>query len=229
MNRRLVISDIHGCSKTLTKLLEKIKLSKEDTLYFLGDYIDRGPDSSGVMDIIINLQKTYPNIYPLSGNHEYQMLQAEKEYDNDSFYYFVKKLAKSKDILNKKMKLRKKYRKFMKSLPYYIELENYFLVHAGFNFKKKKPFNDVEGMLNIRNFKYDKKKAKGKTIIVGHNPTEIHNIEEDIKKHKKIIRLDNGCVYTKPHKIYDFTKLGKLCCYNIDTRVLICQKNIDIR
>lgn len=228
IGRNLVISDIHGCSKTLTRLLERINLTKEDTLYFLGDYIDRGPDSSGVMDIIINLKKTYPNIFPLSGNHEYQILQAEKEYDKNEFYYFVKRLAKSKDILNKKKKIRKKYRKFMKSLPYYMELDKYFLVHAGFDFRKKKPFEDIEGILNIRNFKYNKKKAKGKTIITGHNPTKIHIIKRDIKRNNKIIRLDNGCVYTKPHKIYDYSKLGKLCCYNIDTKELICQKNIDL-
>ncbi len=228
MGRRLVISDIHGCSKTLTALLEKINLSEDDTLYFLGDYIDRGPDSSGVLDIIIDLQKTYSAIFPLMGNHEYQMLQAEKEYDEKYFYFYVKQLAKSKDLLNKKRKLRKTYRKFMESLPFFIETDDFFMVHAGFDFKKKKPFKDIDGILNIRGFKYDKEKAKGKTIIIGHNPTEFHKIEKKIKKNKKIIYLDNGCIYTKPHKLYDYTKLGKLCCYNLDTRELICRKNIDV-
>ena len=108
MGRRLVISDIHGCSKTLNALLKKINLNEKDTLYFLGDYIDRGPDSSGVLDTLIKLKKKYANIFPLAGNHEYQMLQAEKEYDENSFYFFVKNLAKSKDILNKKKKNQKK-------------------------------------------------------------------------------------------------------------------------
>ncbi len=228
MSRRLVISDIHGCSKTLKALLEKIKLSEDDTLYFLGDYIDRGPDSSGVLDIIINLKKQFPNIFPLMGNHEYQTLQAEKEYDSESFYFFVKKIGKSKGVLNKKKKIRKRYKKFMKSLPYFIELDDYFLVHAGFDFKKEKPFDDVDALLNIRNFKYDKHKAKGKRIIIGHNPTALHKIKKRIKKKKKIIKLDNGCIYTKPHKIYDYTQLGRLCCFNLDTYELICQKNIDV-
>jgi serine/threonine protein phosphatase 1 len=228
MGRRLVISDIHGCSKTLNALLAKLNLRESDTLYFLGDYIDRGPDSSGVLDIIINLQNTFPNIFPLSGNHEYQMLRAEEEYDEKSFYYYVKKLAKSKDILNKKRQIKKKYRKFMETLPYYIELEDYFLVHAGFDFRKKKPFDDVSGMLNIRKFKYDVVKAKEKTIIVGHTPKTSDMIKNEIKSDKKIIHLDNGCVYTKQHKIYDYTKLGNLCCFNLDTKELTCQENIDI-
>ena len=228
MGRRLVISDIHGCSKTLKALLQKINFTEDDTLYFLGDYIDRGPDSSGVLDILIHLKKNYPSVFPLSGNHEYQMLEAQKDYNDASFYYFVKNLAKSKDLLNKKGKLRKKYLKFMKSLPYFAELDDYFLVHAGFDFRKKDPFNDAVGMLNIRTFKYDKKKAKGKTIITGHCPTEFHKIKKQIRKNKKIIRLDNGCIYTKPHKIYDYTKLGRLCCFNLDTKELICKKNIDM-
>ncbi len=228
MGRRLVISDIHGCSKTLNALLQKINFTENDTLYFLGDYIDRGPDSSGVLDILINLKENYPSVFPLSGNHEYQMLKAEKEYNDASFYYFVKNLARSKDLLNKKRKLRKKYLKFMKSLAYFAELDDYFLVHAGFDFRKKYPFNDAVGMLNIRTFKYDKKKAKNKTIIVGHSPTYYKKIQKQIKAKKKIIYLDNGCVYTKPHRLYDYKKLGKLCCYNLDTKELTCQKNIDI-
>ncbi|MCF6185605.1 MAG: metallophosphoesterase, partial [Bacteroidales bacterium] len=209
-------------------LLNKLQITSEDTLYFLGDYIDRGPDSSEVLDIIIQLKKEFPKVTPLSGNHEYQMLQAEKEYNEKAFYYYVKKLNNSTSILNKKKKLRKKYRKFMKSLPYYIELEDYFLVHAGFDFKKENPFDDINSLLNIRNFKYNMEKAKGKSIIIGHSPTYFHQILKQIKKNKKIIKLDNGCVYTKPHKIYDYKQLGKLCCFNLDTKELICQKNIDV-
>ena len=82
-------------------------------------------------------------------------------------------------------------------------------------------------MLNIRNFKYNKKKAKGKTIIFGHDPTYYKKILKKIKKGKKKIPLDNGCVYNKAHKIYDFHKLRNLCCFNLDTYELIYQKNIE--
>lgn len=49
---RYAISDIHGCAKTFKNLLRRISFSKEDVLYLLGDYIDRGPDSKGVIDHI---------------------------------------------------------------------------------------------------------------------------------------------------------------------------------
>jgi len=55
--RHFAISDIHGCVKTFKKLvIDIINLSKEDKLYLLGDYINKGPDSKGVIDFIFTLQ-----------------------------------------------------------------------------------------------------------------------------------------------------------------------------
>ena len=56
-NRIYAIGDIHGCFNSMKELIEnKIQLRKEDKLIFLGDYIDRGPDSKKVLDYIIELQ-----------------------------------------------------------------------------------------------------------------------------------------------------------------------------
>ena len=55
MSKRWIIPDIHGCAKTLKVLLENmLTVTKHDQLYFLGDYIDRGPDSKGVLDYLIH-------------------------------------------------------------------------------------------------------------------------------------------------------------------------------
>ena len=54
--RKIVISDIHGCLNSFKALLYKIVYSKRDELYLLGDFIDRGPDSKGVIDYIWKLQ-----------------------------------------------------------------------------------------------------------------------------------------------------------------------------
>ena len=62
-----VMSDIHGCYQTYLKMLEKIGLRESDTLYILGDVIDRGKDGIKVlMDMMMR-----PNVIPLLGNHEY--------------------------------------------------------------------------------------------------------------------------------------------------------------
>ncbi|MDP3444408.1 MAG: metallophosphoesterase, partial [Ignavibacteria bacterium] len=81
MNNRWIIPDIHGCSKTLKQLIEyQIKPSRTDEFYFLGDYIDRGPDSKGVIDYIMELQRKEFTIRLLLGNHEEYCI---KSWDED--------------------------------------------------------------------------------------------------------------------------------------------------
>jgi Calcineurin-like phosphoesterase len=55
-----VIGDIHGCPDELTRLVDKLPLNSSDRLIFLGDYVDRGPDSKGVISYLIELQRTCP-------------------------------------------------------------------------------------------------------------------------------------------------------------------------
>ena len=63
-NRVLVIGDIHGCSQALADLLKIMEpIHADDTIVFIGDYIDRGPDSKGVIDIILNLTQEWVEIY----------------------------------------------------------------------------------------------------------------------------------------------------------------------
>ncbi len=54
--RTVAIGDIHGCSKALAALVEAVDPGPDDTLIPLGDYIDRGPDSRGVLDLLIDLE-----------------------------------------------------------------------------------------------------------------------------------------------------------------------------
>lgn len=224
---RYVISDIHGCKKTLKALIKNISPQPEDAVFFLGDYIDRGPDSSGVIDYILKLREKELNIFLLRGNHEQDFLDSENEYDPDFFYRFSKMRLKSADLLNKKKAIKKRYRKFMQNTALYFELEDFLLVHAGFNFKKKDIFKDQSAMLQVRNYRVDLEKTAGRQVVHGHQPTYYSKIEKAVKKRKARIPLDNGCVYRKPHKIYDYTRLGALCCLNLNTMELTRQKNIE--
>src|ERR1700737_4825668 len=73
--RTIAIGDIHGCPAALAALVGAIALSLEDTLVLLGDYIDRGPDSRGVLDLVIALAERC-RLVPLLGNHEEMLLAA---------------------------------------------------------------------------------------------------------------------------------------------------------
>ncbi len=79
MNPRiLAIGDIHGCLTALDTLLDFIELKPEDTLIFLGDYVDRGPDSRGVLNRLIELSAR-PNTIFLRGNHDLWMERARED------------------------------------------------------------------------------------------------------------------------------------------------------
>src|SRR3954463_10575248 len=63
------IGDVHGCAEELRALIQKLPLRRDSLVVFLGDYIDRGPDSRGVVDTILDLQQ-YCRVVCLLGNHE---------------------------------------------------------------------------------------------------------------------------------------------------------------
>lgn len=73
--RILAIGDIHGCSIALRAVLDTVRPGEDDILVTLGDYVDRGPDTKGVIDTLISLEKT-TQLKPLTGNHEILFLDA---------------------------------------------------------------------------------------------------------------------------------------------------------
>lgn len=226
--RRFVISDIHGCAKTLKALVEdKIQLTKEDWLFFLGDYIDKGPDSSGVIDYILSLQEKEFQIFTLMGNHEFNILETSEEYNPHMFRVFVERMNKCRGILDEEAKIKPQYLAFFQSLTYHFELEDFHLVHAGFDFRKEKPFEDYMAMLHIRRYPDNEAVLEGRKIVHGHQPTHLIDIQKSIEANASIIPLDNGCVYNRPRKGLDYTQLGHLCCLNLDSLELTLQKNIE--
>jgi serine/threonine protein phosphatase 1 len=216
--RRLVIPDVHGCYYTLLALMEKINLAPDDQLFFLGDYVNKGPHNRKVLEYIFELQKQHESLYLLRGNHEQMYLDCLANYSDMLIPYTAE--LKALDLLEDGQ-MHPSYIDFFKSLLYYFELPDYWLVHAGFNFNVDYPFADTESMLNIRDYPYNATAAKNKPIVHGHNPKSFETISEAISKHASILPLDNGCPYT------DRPGQGQLLCFNLDTRELMIQKNID--
>jgi serine/threonine protein phosphatase 1 len=73
--RTLAIGDIHGCSRALRALLDALQPAADDWVITLGDYVDRGPDSYGVLEQLLALHRT-GRLVALRGNHEEMMLRA---------------------------------------------------------------------------------------------------------------------------------------------------------
>ena len=76
--RLIAFGDIHGQREKLACLLDQVRPTRTDHLVFLGDYIDRGPDSRGVVDLLIELAGDFPQTVFLRGNHEQMLLDAAK-------------------------------------------------------------------------------------------------------------------------------------------------------
>ena len=76
--RFFAIGDIHGCLTALRRLDQEIQFSADDTVVTLGDYVDRGPDSCGVIDYLISL-RVRCHLVTLRGNHEIMMLRARED------------------------------------------------------------------------------------------------------------------------------------------------------
>ena len=83
MARHLAIGDIHGCFNALKSLVDFVGFRSDDVIVTLGDYIDRGPDSRAVVELMIELGETH-NLVALRGNHEIMMLASR---DNASWFH----------------------------------------------------------------------------------------------------------------------------------------------
>jgi serine/threonine protein phosphatase 1 len=232
MPRRIAIGDIHGCMKTLVKLVEeRIRLTREDILYPVGDFIDRGADSKGVLDWIADLIKKGFQIKPVRGNHEEMLLETlidpghlrswmynGAEATLQSFGFNPDTLLTSETV----HEIPKKYISLIEKFPYYIELDDYLIVHAAFNFYMDDPFEDNYSMVWSRDTMYDPVKAGFRRIIHGHTPITLDEIRASIHDPGcGLINIDGGCVYIS------YPDLGNLVAFDLDSKELYIQKNIE--
>ncbi len=233
MNRRIITGDIHGCYLTLRSLLEeKVKIDHEDKLYFVGDYIDRGPRSREVLDYLIDLKWRGFKIFPVRGNHEEMMLKAMEDpaflqaWFNNGAVHTLRSLDVPEECIYDYECFRHilpRYTRFLESMPYFIEEEDFVICHAGLNFKLSSPMEDIESMLWIRDFNYDPAKISGRTLFHGHTPVPLAELEPLLKdKNRKVINLDAGCVYT------GLPGYGYLLAFDAGSGEFFSLKNLDI-
>lgn len=220
--QKFAISDLHGCRKTFAALIDKIELTPADELYLLGDYIDRGPDSKGVIDLIWQLQQNGYKIHCLRGNHEQMLLDLYQGayrpyYDGDESLLasFGVKHAKNIPV---------EYITWMDQLTYYFAVDEYLLVHAGFNFNTHDPLSDTTSMLWIRDWRadIDREWLNGRIVVHGHTPTRKESILHSLAQADTTpeIFIDNGCAF------HHTDGLGRLCALDLQKRQLTFQEYI---
>ncbi len=194
MGKIFAIGDIHGSFDRLQDLMQKIPIDfTNDTLVFIGDYIDRGPASVEVVDYLLDLKKRVPGIIFLKGNHE-DML--EKYLDGtDRFTYLLNGGQNTLDSYLSKtdrsdsFPIPTDHIEFFKSLRLYYETEAYIFVHAGLRPKVPLASQETEDLLWIRDKFIYSKYNFGKPVVFGHTPLEKPLVEPNK------IGIDTGAVY----------------------------------
>lgn len=165
---RIAISDIHGCLKSLETLLEVIQPTPDDLIVTLGDYVDRGPDSKGVIDRLLDLQETH-NLIHLMGNHEIQMIRAlEAEHH---LQRFLSGMCGGQDTLDSYGgsfdDIPQEHWDFIRSAELYHELDQHILVHAGL--EASLPVSEQgQETYYYQRFHSQEAHCSGKTVICGH-------------------------------------------------------------
>ena len=221
------VGDIHGCLKQLTSLHNKIFNhfsfnKKNDLLVYLGDYIDRGPNSKDVINHILKLQKEKINSLFLMGNHEQIMIDFVFNKINNLRYWlnlgadqtfksykievaeFIKdgfgddKIDRLRSVLLNE--LSNEHIHFLKNLKLSYSIGKYLFVHAGINPEKVLKDQDKMDFLWSRSDQFFDKNFKFEQIIVhGHTP------EKKIVNYPYRINIDTGCFFS-----------GKLSCVNLN-------------
>ena len=230
-----VLSDIHGNLKRFTSIMEQIKLQPDDTLYILGDVIDRYPHGIQILQSIMKM----PNIKMLLGNHEYMMLQAlDTPYDEDDRFEFREHFDRmclwyrnggmvTDNALCKLPETeQKEIFRYLHSLPINLEItvngQEYKLVHGSptelfqesdDEYQSKTEFavwNRLrpETVLNCK-----------KIVIFGHTPTAHFQNENPLKiwRGEHRIGIDCGCGYPEPKDQFGHNPVyGRLACLRLE-------------
>lgn len=224
--RIFAISDIHGCLKTFKALLRQLNLRFEDQIVLVGDYVDRGPDSKGVIDYILELQKNGFNIIPLRGNHEEMMIKGLRN-SEARFDWLRNGGTETADsyLVNDKITIPNTHLQFLEDLPYFRYTDQFIFVHAGLNMKLLEPLEDKHSMLWIRGWyeRIDRQWLGNRIIVHGHTPMPKVKIEFSLKNLDRlpVINIDAGCVFKEARG------LGHLCAVELTAMKLYFQPNIE--
>lgn len=179
--KRYVIGDIHGCYDELVSLLVKIYQHANEQPYkiiFVGDYVDRGPDSKSVVTEVMNMQKR--GHVALMGNHEDMILAGEFMYAAQTIVSFggFRGHYIPENVLE-----------WMRSLPKYYEDDTIIVAHAGA--KPGVPMNEQSDAMLLW-YRYEQRgpALMGKHFYHGHTPFRGFIDTRDDRTN-----VDTGCVY----------------------------------
>lgn len=219
MKRTLAIGDIHGGFKALRQVLERAKVTENDKLIFLGDYVDGWSESSQIIQFLIELSEKQECIF-IKGNHDawtedwlvlratpdVWLLNGGKSTVESYSDYSLEDLEKHIEF-------------FQRMKNYYVDDENRLFIHAGYSSMhgpEKEVYSSnyrwdrtlwetavaMDRKLSKNSELYPKRLLLYKEIFIGHTPTLYLGIKEPVNK-ANIWNLDTGAGFTGSLSIMD--------------------------
>ncbi len=179
MARIIAIGDIHGCSDALERLLDEIRPQRPDLLIALGDFVDRGPNSARVIEVLLELV-TQCHFVPLIGNHELMMFKGLRNQAEFDFWFQHGGSQTVASYGGRIQNIPQHHMTFLSHCLRFFETDEHFFVHANYAPHLSLPEQPDELIFweHINAF-VPPPHANGKTAIVGHTPQpggEIRNL-----------------------------------------------------
>jgi serine/threonine protein phosphatase 1 len=200
MPRTYALSDIHGCLSKLVALVARCRSDAKDDaarFVFLGDYIDRGPDSRGVVEYLIDLQRRKPgDVVCLCGNHEDLALSAIDDPDESDQWVVANggdKTLRSYGV-TAPPDLPASHVDWMRALATYHDDGTRFFVHAGVNPSRPLDRQDRHDLLWMREPFLSDPRDYGRFIVHGHTP--LRGGRPDLRSNR--VNIDTAAVIGGP-------------------------------
>lgn len=185
-----VFGDIHGCLKSFNELLDYLSPGKDDVVVTLGDYVDRGPASKGVIDRLLKLPEQ-TTLVALRGNHEIMMEEARQGPPSSSFWLLNGGIETLESYQGRSLSnVPEEHWQFLENLKDHHIVGNFLLTHATPPFDKAITDCDNDELYWAR-FRAPKPRTDGKFLVCGHTPQE----DRFPNLHDGNICLDTGCVH----------------------------------
>jgi serine/threonine protein phosphatase 1 len=193
------VGDIHGCARKLKTLLDRLPVDPvRDTLVFLGDYINRGPESQEVIRLLLDVKDRVQNVVFLLGHHEHGILEYARTGDPELLRilrpmgieatlesYGNSPIRTMRDLSF----LPDDHRAFFEHLLPWFKLDSYLFTHAGVIPGEDLDTCSLDRLLTVRDTFLDYPGALDATVVFGHTPFET----PFIAPHK--IGIDTGAAY----------------------------------
>ncbi len=196
--RLFAIGDIHGCPDELGAILRRIAPRADDTVVFVGDYVDRGPSARDVVEQLLEFERGPAEVVFLKGNHEDMMLSflGLPGHYGDSFLFnggaaTLDSYGVSEGNLESAIEhLPEPHLKFFRELSTSYLRPPYLFVHAGVVPTRHLDEQNVEDLLWIRQEFIFSPHVLGETVVFGHTPVRGVLLDLPYK-----IGIDTGLVY----------------------------------